>query len=236
MYRDHCQDFADDIDLGSIPLPTRLTLLFWRLARRSFEPPVDEQLVSSFYPNLVSSQRQIPHRRPHRRIGVLLRKELQNTCSQQSHLLVKVAKHNMHWLKELGKIDVPAKIYGLGENKRIGQMQFRASTHTFAEDFLSCAGVVTDVGNQLIGEALVCGKHVLAIPDPNDYHQRVSALFISQCELASAKVATKLTAELVSKFYSAQCADSPPVATAPIANEEVRNLIEGQLGQHYSRN
>ncbi len=148
----------DDIDLRAVPLSSRLPLMISKFARRILTPKVDEQLVSSFHHYPLRDFSSIRARRPYKRLGVLLRKELQTERHQESHLLVRMADKNKHWLEELAKLRVPAKIYGLGAMGRLGCLEFSHSTQTFAADLLSCSGVITDVGNQLIGEALACGK------------------------------------------------------------------------------
>lgn len=225
------QHFLDDIDVRTVPLSARLPLMISKFARRVLTPKVDEQVVSSFHPYPLRDFSNARTRRPYRRVGVLLRKELQMERSQEAHLLVRMADKNKHWLEELAKIRLPAKVYGLGAKERLGSLDFRNSAHTFAEDLLSCAGVITDVGNQLIGEALACGKPVLAIPDASDYHQRISALFLSKCDLTGAMVAPALTANLVSEFYSSSSPQLAQTSAVPIANDEVKSLIELQLNE-----
>ncbi len=221
------QHVVNDLDLRSVPLATRLPLAVLRLASRIFYPTVDQNIVSSFhpYPARRKSQRSA---RCYHRISVLLRKELQSTCSPGNHLLVKMnSEFNVHWLDELANSRLPARIYGTTEFQSSGNLTFRKTNESFAEDLLSCAGVITDSGNQLIGEALACGKSVLAIPNQADYHKWVSALFLSRGDVAGARTARSLTSQSLRSFYEDSATNAAPPIRA--SNTELLSLIDGIL-------
>lgn len=74
---------------------------------------IDQRLVSSFHAYPLRPFSSGCRRRPYRRVGVLLRKELQLPCSRERHLLVKLGADSQHWLDELSKIKLPARVYGL---------------------------------------------------------------------------------------------------------------------------
>ncbi len=223
------EHILEDIDLATLPWSARFRLMLNNFAHRVSTAKVDQQIISSFHPYPARVIQRGARKVRYERVGVLLRKELQAVGCRESHLLVKVGAHNKPWINELTASQLPARIYGLGMDESQGTIQFRDSPQTFAQDLLSCAGVVTDVGSQLIGEALACGKPVLAIPNPNDYHQQMCALIVSRCNNTQTTLAPKLTADLLNRFYESIEPASAQSSLAPIANSEIKALIEVQL-------
>ncbi len=218
------QHLLDDLDPASLPLPLRLRLITKRFTDRLLSAPVTAQIVSAFhkYPvrgDLAASQ--IQH------VGVLLRKELQGSKRCDQHLLIKArASFRKECLDALLESKLPARVYGFDRTGTLGNILFRSSSETFAEDLLSCVGVITNTSNQLIGEALGCGKPVLAIPGTDDYHQQICALFLaSQSNNTLCK--DRLCAKSLRNFYeqhyageSSQCNDNLT------GNAEVKAFIE----------
>ena len=222
------QHLLDDLDLRALPLISRLPLAAVRFASRLFCPVVDQHIISSFHTYPVRSRHGYRSHASYQRISVLVRKELQFRGTSERHLLVKMnSQLNDSWLDQLIRSKLPARIYGHNRSDKLRHLTFRNSTETFADDLLSCAGVVTDASNQLIGEALACGKPVLAIPSQTDYHKKISALFLSRSGLAGTMTAPVLTSDSARAFYESLSRQAPN--TIPVANEELLSIIDSHL-------
>jgi uncharacterized protein (TIGR00661 family) len=137
-----------------------------------------------------------------RQIGVLLRPEVRNAVpTEGEHLLAYLRRDGADGaLDALGGIDMPVKVYGLGERPARRNLTFcPVSALGFVEDLASCQGLVCTAGNQLIGEAIHLGKPCLAMPEKGNFEQQINAHFIRElgagmiCDLDALTVAAVQT-------------------------------------------
>lgn len=116
-------------------------------------------------------------------IGVLLRPEIVAARPiEQGHVLVylrRFADENV--MASLESLNRDVRVYGLGARSPRGRIQFRpVSDEAFLEDLRSCDALISNAGNQLVGEAMFLGKPVLAIPEQNNFEQYINAHFVRQ--------------------------------------------------------
>lgn len=175
---DH-QHFLTACDLSALPLHLR--------THASMMSPV----VSSYYQGqvatIISSFYFPPVHRWYRdsvvQVGVLLRPEIRSMRPVVGdHLLVylrRFAPDNV--MSALAGCGREVRIYGLGERPAEGNLNFfGVSEQGFLEDLASCQALVSNAGNQLIGEAMFLGKPVLAIPEAKNFEQFINAFYIRQ--------------------------------------------------------
>jgi uncharacterized protein (TIGR00661 family) len=142
--------------------------LFYRRQRRT--------IVSSFYaPPLKPAWRDAVQ------TGVLLRPEiLQAQPVAGDHLLVymrRFLRDNLaRALRQCGR---EVRIYGLGRRPAEGNLHyFEVDERRFIEDLVHCNAVVSNAGNQLVGEALYLRKPFLALPETGNFEQAINAHFL----------------------------------------------------------
>ncbi|QDU40664.1 hypothetical protein Mal4_50220 [Maioricimonas rarisocia] len=175
---DH-QHFLTACDLSDLPLHLR--------AHASIMSPV----VGSYYQGqaatIISSFYFPPVHRWYRdcvvQAGVLLRPEIRNMQPVVgNHLLVylrRFAPDNV--MSALASCRREVRIYGLGERPAEGNLKFfGVSEHGFLQDLATCQALISNAGNQLIGEAMFLGKPVLAIPEARNFEQFINAFYIRQ--------------------------------------------------------
>ncbi len=223
------QHLIDDIDPGSLPFSQRTLLAFARMSSRVYCPPVDLHVVSSFH-SYPARQRGNDLAQNYRRVGVLLRSELQQQTAKEKHLLVKFASQgNEDWLRTLFNARIPARVYGFRGSVSNSQLIFRNTTDTFADDLLSCAGVITNGSNQLIGEALACGKPVLAMPNAASLDKQISTHFLSTSGIEGTMTTRTFTERVVNEFYDVSSQMTESTTRVPIANGDLQRIIDQQL-------
>jgi uncharacterized protein (TIGR00661 family) len=137
-----------------------------------------ETIVSSFFaPPLRKSKQRVTQ------VGVLLRPEILNARPvDRGHLVVYLRRLPcVRLVDALRTCGLPVRVYGLGFRPPDGNLIFREVDETnFVEDLVSCHAVVTNAGNQLVGEALYMRKPVLALPEPGNFEQAINGHFLAQ--------------------------------------------------------
>lgn len=172
---DH-QHFLTAFDLSSLPWSLWLKARSIGLSINLFYTGQQETIVSSFFsPPLRKGCGNVTS------VGVLLRRELQQASPvDDGHLLVYLRRFApprlMHALRRCGR---NVMIYGLGEQPRDGNLFFHEVNETgFLDDLIGCHALISNAGNQLVGEALSLRKPVLAIPEEGNFEQAVNAHFL----------------------------------------------------------
>jgi uncharacterized protein (TIGR00661 family) len=173
---DH-QHFLVVNDLSDLPWElrwkARLMGLFVRLYCRR---PV-ETIVSQFY---------APPLRPEfahvQQVGVLLRPEVLSARPQAGRHILAYLRREMtaNVLDSLEQLETPVRVYGLGTRPSRGLVEFLpVSQQAFIDDLAAASVVVSTAGNQLVGEALFFRKPVLALPETNNFEQRINAHYLA---------------------------------------------------------
>lgn len=163
-------------DFRKLPLSLRLYAKVMGAVVTAYDCRPKETVVSSFY---------FPDLRPEfdhvHQAGTLLRREiLAARPSNEGHLLVYLrTAASSSMLEALASCGREVKVYGLGVRPRSGNLHFRPiSEEEFLADLASCSAVVSNAGNQLLGEALFLEKPVLAIPEEGQHEQLINAHFL----------------------------------------------------------
>jgi uncharacterized protein (TIGR00661 family) len=172
---DH-QHFLTAFDLSSLPWPLWLKAQSIAMTINLFYTGQKETIISSFFsPPLRPGCRNVSS------VGVLLRRELQQARPvDDQHLLVYLRRFApprlMQALRRCGR---RVLVYGLGEQPRDGNLHYYEVNETgFLDDLISCHALISNAGNQLVGEALSLQKPVLAIPEEGNFEQSVNAHFL----------------------------------------------------------
>lgn len=170
------QHFLVDCDLSSLPWRLRASATWMAAVVRNFHSRQAETVISSFYfPPVLRQRSRVVQ------TGVLLRPEVLRTVPERSgHLLVYLRRFaSDRMLEALKNCGRDVRIYGLGEHPRNGRMEFcRVDEHSFLQDLGACDALISNAGNQLIGEALFLDKPVLAIPEAKNFEQFINAHFL----------------------------------------------------------
>jgi uncharacterized protein (TIGR00661 family) len=137
-----------------------------------------ETIVSSFFaPPLRKSKHRVTQ------VGVLLRPQILNARPVDDGHLVTYLRR-LPCLKLINALRIcgrPVRIYGLGFHPPDGNLIYRAiDEQSFVHDLIRCHAVVTNAGNQLVGEALYMRKPVLALPEPGNIEQAINGHFLVQ--------------------------------------------------------
>ena len=174
---DH-QHFLTTYDLSSLPKP--LQWRAWWMGRfvDLFYSGQVHTIVSSFYfPPLKPSAENVTQ------IGVLLRPAILSahpTVQPQglAYLRRFASTSLMDTLRGCGR---EVRIYGLGARPAEGNLRFYDIDETsFLENLASCDALISNAGNQLVGEALYLRKPVLALPETGNFEQAVNAHFLRE--------------------------------------------------------
>ena len=172
---DH-QHFLVVSDFGELPWSAQLKTSAMRLGVRQYYQGQSETVVSSFYfPPLKPEYEHV------RQCGVLLRRSIINAVPQQeNHVVVYLRRHaSPQIMKALQQLNSPVLLYGLGKNTSVGNVQFRPVTENdFLQDLITCRALISNAGNQLIGEALYLGKAVFAFPEERNLEQQLNAWYL----------------------------------------------------------
>lgn len=175
------QHFLVVSDLSSLPWDLRLKARCSAPIVSAYYRGQAETIVSSFYfPPL---RKQYQH--TVMQIGVLLRPEIVAAQPiEQGHVLVylrRFADENV--MAALESLNRDVRVYGLGTRPARGRIQFcPVSDDAFLEDLRTCDALISNAGNQLVGEAMFLGKPVLAIPEQNNFEQYINAHFVRQSQ------------------------------------------------------
>lgn len=172
---DH-QHYLTVNDLRSLPLGLKPKAWFMAAFIKLFYRGQKETIVSSFFsPPLKRQARNVVQ------TGVLLRPEvLQSVPKAGSHLLVYLRRFEKpNLLEALRNCGREVRIYGLGTRSSDGRLHFcDIDQFGFIEDLRTCYALVSNAGNQLIGEAYYFKKPVLALPETGNFEQEVNAHFV----------------------------------------------------------
>lgn len=174
---DH-QHFLTVSDLSELPLSLRFPAGLSAPIVGAFYQGQVETIVSSFYfpPVLKQYQESVVQ------IGVLLREDiLQLPKANYGHLLVylrRFAPENV--MQALANSPLPVRLYGLGERPSVGNITFcPVSNYHFLDDLATCHALISNAGNQLIGEAMYLGKPVFGMPETRNFEQFINAHYIA---------------------------------------------------------
>ena len=170
------QHFLVDCDLSSLPWRLRAATIWMAAVVRGFYQRQIETVISSFYfPPVLRNRHNVVQ------TGVLLRPEILATSPERAgHLLVYLRRFaSAKMLEALKFSGRDVRVYGLGNRPRDGRLQFfQVDERTFLEDLGACDALISNAGNQLVGEAIYLGKPVLAIPEAKNLEQLINAHFL----------------------------------------------------------
>ncbi len=174
---DH-QHFLVTSDLSALPRSLRIEAAMMAPVVNAYYRGQAETVVSSFYfPPLKRGCDDIVQ------TGVLLRPEVHEARPEwHSHLLVYLRRFaDRPVLDTLHRCGREVLVYGLGNLPRDGNLTFRAiNEQTFLEDLATCDALISNAGNQLVGEALYLGKPILAMPEAKNFEQFINAHFLRE--------------------------------------------------------
>ncbi|MEO0477894.1 MAG: glycosyltransferase family protein [Planctomycetota bacterium] len=194
---DH-QHFLLVSDLSELPRRQRKWADFMSFVVKRYYKRQAQSVVSSFYfPKLKEQYRDVVQ------TGVLLRKELlATTPTHGEHFCVYLRRfESKPLLDALVASGIPAHVYGLGERKSQGEVEFRPiSESSFVDSLSRCAGLITTAGNQLVGEALWLEKPVLAMPEPGNEEQAINAWFVEKSGAGLSRSFDAVTVEDIQTF------------------------------------
>lgn len=175
---DH-QHFLTVSDLSSLPAWLRVEAEVSSWIVNAYYHGQCETIVSSFY---------FPPLKPRyegrvQQIGVLLRQEVLEAVPESGeHLLVYLRRFaTLECLAALNSCGREVRVYGLGARPDEGHLRFFPIDEAgFLEDLRTCHAVVTNAGNQLVGEALALHKPILGIPEQRNFEQFINAHYLRE--------------------------------------------------------
>jgi uncharacterized protein (TIGR00661 family) len=135
-------------------------------------------IVSSFYKPPLK-----PKWKSAVQVGVLIRPELLAMRPDHGrHALAYVRRFaSPAFLQALAACGREVRLYGLGKQPAQGNLRFLPiDERPFMDDLASASAVVSNAGNQLVGEAFYLGKPVLAMPERRNFEQSVNAHYLEQ--------------------------------------------------------
>ena len=224
---DH-QHFLTTFDLSSLPL----SLWFKAKAIAStidlFVTGQRRTIVSSFFPSYVKSSLNDVSS-----VGVMLRPELTNAKpSNGDHLLVYLRRFAPPRLMEvLRQCHREVFIYGLGEMARDGNLRFFPIDEIqFLDHLIHSHALISNSGNQLVGEALSLKKPVLALPEEGNFEQAVNGHFLNLTGMGVNCDLTQFTRLHLDRFLERV----PDLRTqidprAVVGNSDALSIIRGHL-------
>ena len=172
---DH-QHFLTVNDLSSLPLRLKPKAWFMSAFIKLFYRGQKRTIVSSFFSPPLKRRAQNALQ-----TGVLLRPEIVDAVPEVgSHLLVYLRRFEKPNLFEaLHNCGREVRVYGLGTRPSEGRIRyFDIDQLGFVEDLRTCYALISNAGNQLIGEAYYFKKPVLALPETGNFEQEVNAHFV----------------------------------------------------------
>ncbi|QDT65844.1 glycosyltransferase family protein [Calycomorphotria hydatis] len=174
------QHFLMVNELRGVPLHLRLRATATTPLIKWYCPRPQAMVVSSFYfPPLRRSYEEHVTQ-----VGVLMRPDVLRAVPEHGgHLLLYLRRFSHdHILETLRHCGREVRVYGLGEKEPEGNLRFRPISESgFLEDLVTCQALVSNAGNQLVGEALYLGKPVFAMPEPGNFEQFINAHYLRDC-------------------------------------------------------
>jgi uncharacterized protein (TIGR00661 family) len=116
-------------------------------------------------------------------VGVMLRQEIVNARPRHGeHILVYLRRFGRDNLTTaLKSCNRPVKIYGLGELPADSNITYHAIDEDgFLNDLVNCHALISNAGNQLVGEAMYLQKPVLALPESGNFEQMLNAHYVEE--------------------------------------------------------
>ncbi len=96
-------------------------------------------------------------------------------------LVYQTSKSNNRLFPVLKQSDQEYVIYGFNEDYRDGNLLFcKSGKEKFAEDLISCKGIITNGGFSLISEAVTLNKPIYSIPVKNQDEQEMNGYYIEK--------------------------------------------------------
>ena len=194
---DH-QHFLTAFDLSSLPYGLWLKAQSIAMTINLFYSGQRETIVSSFFSTpLRSGSAEVTT------VGVMLRPELLDAVpGDERHLLVYLRRFAppklMTALRNCGR---EVMVYGLGERPRDGKIHYYEVNEVgFLDDLTNCHALISNAGNQLVGEALSLKKPVLAIPEEGNFEQSINAHFLQQTGYGMGQDAASFTDRQLMQF------------------------------------
>lgn len=160
-------------------LPLKLRVQAWGMAQivKNYHDNPLRTVVSSFY---------FPKVKPHFsnvvQTGVLLRDQVVLAQPvQEEHFVVYLRRFaDRRILEALACLSCEVRIYGLGLQRRQRNLRFREISESgFLEDLRSCRALISNAGNQLVGEALFLRKPVFVFPEQGNFEQEINARYLA---------------------------------------------------------
>ena len=180
--------------------------LFYRRQRRT--------IVSSFYQPPLK-----PHVRSVTQTGTLLRPEILRSRPVAGETVLVYMRRFLHdnLLDALRRCGRPVKIYGLEPRPPLEEIEFcQVDERNFLQDLTDCYAVVSNAGNQLVGEALYLKKPFLALPEAGNFEQAINAHFVRESGGGDWIPCQQLDAAVLQRFL-----DRVPVYRTQIRSESV---------------
>ncbi len=169
------QHFLVAYDLTGVPVSARFQAAVTAPGIHAYCRRPAATVVSAFYfPPLKRGYENVVQ------AGVMLRPEMRRPPDDGDHLLVylrRFAESNiMQALADCGR---EVRIYGLGTRPDQGNLRFfNVNEQGFLKDLASCTALISNAGNQLVGEALYLKKPVLAMPEFGNFEQQINGYFL----------------------------------------------------------
>jgi uncharacterized protein (TIGR00661 family) len=169
------QHFLVSYDLSGAPAAARWRAFASSPLIKAYCLHASARVVSAFYfPPLKRAYADVIQ------AGVFLRPEMRRPPEDGEHLLVYLRKYaEPNVLQALAECGREVRIYGLGAKPTDGNLRyFEVSEQGFVQDLASCTALVSNAGNQLVGEALYLRKPVLAMPERGLFEQQINGYFL----------------------------------------------------------
>ena len=173
--------YRDDYLIARGIVKGKLPGCFHYLVTTFFFPPVTKERTSLYPP-------------------ILRNRILEAEPTRGEHILVyQTTTTNDRLLEVLQQVKLPFKIYGMGREEKLGQIQLKDfSEDGFIADLASCRGVLATGGFSLMGEAIYLGKPVLAVPLRKQFEQLLNSLYLHK--LGYGEYCDEITADNVAAF------------------------------------
>lgn len=195
---DH-QHFIGELELGSLPWSWRYRARLMGFFVKLHYDWQEKTIISSFFSRCLKSDDRVRH------VGVSIRQGLQcQVPRNEPFLLVYLRRfHSRRLIEMLKRRPEKYRIYGHHRAQIDGNLEFKEiENHSFCRDLAHCRGLISNAGNQLVGEALAFGKPVLAMPEPGNFEQQLNGHFLNQLGGGLAVSSRKLDADVLARFVS----------------------------------